>query len=170
MKIPEVDQLHPLAASTTPPADFPAEQPFAPNVAGEFGSAPTGSICIWSLAVSAAEREEHRTRAGKAKAGFRAEAVASAGMADLAAAGMDLFAGFRAAPEVQQRLAALVDQLALDAAAKGWTPQTVTPPGLPPGMAPDRRSFRASDRYLEIWGMTAGADPAIIVIAGPEGL
>ncbi len=148
--MPAVTEWQPLDPGVERPAEFPADLPFIPGISGFYGSTSTGACCRWLIPVSPAEAARQR------------EAVA--------VAGTDAKAYLEALPisEGSPRIAAAaMTVLAENALQAGWTAVPAGEKTGWPGMA-ERRGFTRGDRYLEIWAMTFGEEPHIMVITGPS--
>ncbi len=148
--MPAVTEWHPLDPGVERPAQFPADLPFIPGLAGSYGSTPTGACCRWLIPVSPTEAARQR------------DAVA--------AAGADAKAYIEALPvsEGSARIAAAATTvLAENALQVGWTAVPAGDQTGWPGMV-ERRGFTRGGRYLEIWAMMFGPEPHVMVMTGPQ--
>ncbi len=150
MLIPAVTEWQPLAPAGTRPPDFPADLPFIPDVAAEFGTAPTGAVCRWLIPVSAEDAERQR----------QARAAASEDLLGY------FIKGIQGSDQVSTIASAMVNALGEDATSAGWV-RVTKPETHWPGMV-ERRGFTRGDRYLEIWALMFGPEPHVMVTTGPQ--
>ncbi len=145
--MPAVTEWQPLAPAGTRPPDFPADLPFIPDVAAEFGTAPSGAMCRWLIPISTEDAERQRQ--------------ATAAVAGNPTGHLKAIQGSEQASTVAS---AAVNALAEDATSAGWV-RVTKPETHRPGMV-ERRGFTRGDRYLEICAMASGSEPFVMAITG----
>ena len=150
MLVPAVTEWQPLAPAGTRPPDFPADLPFIPDVAAEFGTAPTGAMCRWLIPISTEDAEQRQAPT--------AEAAAANPFGWLKA--------IQGSDQVSTIASATVKALGEEATTAGWV-RVTKPETHWPGMV-ERRGFTRGDRYLEIWAMVFGSEPFVMAITGPS--